>query len=198
MREIIKDFGPTVVSFLALLVSALSALLVSDINRRTLIQKQQDDERKEIYKKLNSFYGPFRQLIGKSFELYGLFTRVREPGFRTLTALLAGERFEGNDKTLLEQILKVTDELDKLILNNSGLIDDEDLKQVLQKASAHFTLLRLASEGHLAGQEERFKDHIFPRDLTPKIEEEIKRLNGRLNHLNTEVYQSVFKRIFTG
>ncbi len=197
MREIIKDFGPTLVSFLALFVSALSALLVSDINRRTLVQKQQDDERKEIYKKLNSFYGPFRQLLGKSFELYGLFTRSREPDFRTLTALLAGEKFEGNDKILLEQILKITDEMDKLILNNSGLIDDEGLKQVLQKASAHFTILKLASEGHIAGEQERFKDHVFPRDLTPKIEEEISRLKNRLDQLNTEVYRSVFKRIFT-
>ena len=56
MRDIIKDFGPTVVSLLAVVVSSVSLFFVSAYNRRTLIQRQQEDERKEIYKKLNSSY----------------------------------------------------------------------------------------------------------------------------------------------
>jgi hypothetical protein len=88
--------------------------------------------------------------------------------------------------------------MEEMILTNSGLIDDEELKQVLQRASAHYTLLRLAYEGQITGQIERFKEHVFPRELTPKIEAEIARLKGRLEELNREIYRGRFVRFFRG
>jgi hypothetical protein len=188
MRDFIKDIGPTVISFLAVLVSASSMYLIRDFNRRSLVQKQQDDIKKEIYKKLNEFYGPFQQLLGKSRELYEIFTYSRGEDFRTLVALLEGEKFVGNDKVLIEQILKVTDKIEEMILSNSGLIDDDDLKALLQRASAHFTLIRLAYEGRIVGEIDRFKDRIFPRELAPKISSEIARLKRQLEDLNREVH----------
>jgi len=196
MRDAVKDLGPTFISFLAVLVSLVSTRLVSEFNRRSLVQKQQDDERKEIYKKLNEFYGPFQQLLGKSFELYQIFNRSRGGSPRTLIALLEGQSFDGNDKVLLEQILKVTDKMEEMILTKSGLIDDGELKPVLQRASTHFTLIHLAYEGQIIGQTERFEGHVFPKELAPKIESEIERLKKRLDELNTEVYRSPLVQFF--
>lgn len=178
------------VSVVAVIFSGVSLYVVSRYNMRTLIQKQREDERKEIYQKLNSFYGPLQRLLGKSLLLYQIFTYSRGGDFRTLVALLQGETFEGNDEELLNQIINLDNEMDALILKNSGLVDKEELKQVLDQASTHFTLIRLAKEKKLTGQIERFSNHVYPRDLAPRIQEEIKRLRGRLDELNTEVQQS--------
>lgn len=157
MRNWIKDAGPTIVSFTAVLVSTLSLFIISEYNRRTLIQKQHEEERKDINKKLNSFYGPLQRLLGKSATLYELFMYNRPEGFRTLVALLDGEVFTGNDNQLLEQILKIGKQIDGLILNNSGLIDDDKLKPILDKATTHFTLIRLAKDKHITKDIDRFK-----------------------------------------
>ena len=178
MLEIIKAIGP-------ILLGLAGLALGYYFNRRQIKQKNIEEERKEIYKKLNSFYGPLRQLLGISFELYERLRASRPEDYRTLVSLLKGEKFEGNDKILLEQILEVEKAMDKLILEQSGLVDNEELHRLLSKAAAHFRLLRLAYEGNLTGQADRFKDHVFPRELTPKIEEEIRKLKARLDQLNT-------------
>lgn len=203
MRDWIKDAGPSIVSFTAVLISALSLLILSEYNRRTLIQKQHEEERKEIYKKLNSFYGPLQRLLGKSATLHELFMHNRPEGFRTLVALLDGEVFTGNDNQLLEQILKIGKQIDGLILNNSGLIDDDHLKRILDKASTHFTLIRLAKDKHIIKDIDRFKGHVFPRDaknpsndLNALLDAEVKRLKGRLNELNSEIYKGWFSQQF--
>jgi hypothetical protein len=139
---------------------------------RTLIQKQREDERKEIYQKLNSFYGPLQRLLGKSEMLYKIFVSSHGENFRTLVALLQGVKFEGNDEELLNQILDLDNEMDRIILKNSGMVDNEELKQVLDQASTHFSLIRLAKEARLTGEVERFSEHVFPRDLSPRVEEE--------------------------
>lgn len=127
---------------------------------------------------------PLRQLRGISSELYGRFTANRSGDFRTLIVLLKGEKFEGNDKILIEQILEVSEKIDDLILKNSGLVDDPELNRLLYRASTHFRILRLAYHGNLVGDVERFEDYVFPRELDKKIEEQIKRLKRRLEELN--------------
>src|SRR5262249_13420485 len=97
----IKDLGPIIVGLTGLIIGYI-------YNRHSLRQKQFEDERKEIYKKLNSFYGPLRQLRGISAQLYEMLRANRDKNFRTLVALLNGEKFEGNDKVLLEQILTIS------------------------------------------------------------------------------------------
>lgn len=177
MLEFFKTIGPIIVGLAGLLVGYY-------YNKRLLAQKNHEDERKEIYKKLNSFYGPMKQLLGVSFELYERLTSSRPKGFRTLVALLNGEKFQGNDKILLEQILDVEEHMDRLILEQSGLVDDEELQKLLSKVSAHFRLIRLAYKGDLVGQAERFEGNVFPREITGKIEKEIARLKSRLDVLN--------------
>ena len=97
---------------------------------------------------------------------------------------LKGEQFTGNDKILIEQILEVSEKIDDLILQNSGLIDDEQLSQLLYKASTHFRILRLAYHGNLVGEVERFEARVFPRTLDETIEEQLKHFKQRLEELN--------------
>jgi hypothetical protein len=107
---------------LGVLLGFVGVILTFFVNRRVLQQQAHDEERKSIYKKLNSFYGPFQQLRGTSQELYKMFIPTQDGNFRTLTALLDGKKFEGNDQILLEQIIDVSEKLDKLIVKQSGLV----------------------------------------------------------------------------
>ncbi len=79
---------------------------------------------------------------------------------------------------------KVSKKLDSLILDNSGLIDSPELRETLSKAGAHFRILRLAYEGDLTGDEERFKANVFPRELDQQVDNQIKKLKLRLDELN--------------
>jgi hypothetical protein len=153
-------------------------------NERSLTQKGHEDERKEISKKLNSFYGPVRQLLGTSFEFYKVLTLSRPKDFRTLVFLLEGGIFEGNDAVLLQLILDVGENIERLIDEQSGLVDNKDLYELLWKLRTHIRLISLAANGKLKGEKERFEQHVFPRDVTDKIEKEILRLNARLAELN--------------
>jgi|GEM_PF-3897394 len=104
MLEFIQIIGPIILGLVGLLAGFI-------YNHRMLKQKQYEDERKEIYKKLNSFYGPFTYLRGISRELYQRFRASRGEDFRTLIVLLEGEKFENNDKILIEQIIEVSKRL---------------------------------------------------------------------------------------
>lgn len=167
------------------LAVGLTGLILGYVyNKRLLDEKKHEEERKEIYKKLNSFYGPALFLLDTSRELYERFTLPRGDDFRTLVALLEGEKFEGNDAVLLQQIFEVTAKLEELIYTQSGLVEDEELQKLLARAGAHFRILRLAYEGNLTGDKERFEDYVFPRELTDKIREQSEKLQNRLKELN--------------
>jgi hypothetical protein len=167
-----------------LAVAVISLILTHRSNRRTLLQKAYEDEIKNIQERLNSFYGPFRQLLGTSERLYAEFrSHQQDPEtFRTLVALLKGKQFVGNDKMLIEQIIEITTKLDELILSRSALISEE-LQPTLWEASTHFRLIRLAYEGKLAGEPERFERFVYPRVLNDAINTEIDRLRQRLDVL---------------
>jgi hypothetical protein len=179
--EVVVEFITT----LAPIIVGLVALLVGyHYNKRLLTQKNHEDERKEIYKKLNSFYGPVRQLLGTSYEFSNLLRASRPEEFRTLVFLLEGNSFEGNDKVVLQQILEIGKHIERLVRDKSGLVEDKNLYELLWKLSTHIRLIRLASQGKLKGQRERFEEHVFPREIGEKIEKEILRLNTRLTELN--------------
>jgi hypothetical protein len=176
-RDPVKDYGPVFVAVVSLFLAYL-------YNRKILHSNNVNEERKDIHTRLNEFYGPLRQLLGVSRDLYGRFRYSKPDNFRTLIVLLEGHIFEGNDKALLEQILKVTRAIDQLILKKSGLVDNLELHALLSKASTHFRLMRLAYEGQLSGDIERFQDHIFPLELAERIDAQIEGLQSRLNDLN--------------
>ncbi len=166
------------------LLGFVGIYLTYNVNHLLLQQKTKEEERQAIYRKLDCFYGPFKQLLGTSRELTRLFRASRGDDFRTLTALLQGDNFEGNDKVLLDQILEINEKIDDLIIKQVGQIDAEELRRLLWRASTHYRILRLAAQGVLVGEVKRFENHVFPRDLDDKISEEITRLQKRLEELH--------------
>lgn len=178
MIQFITDIGPIVVGIAGILLGYI-------FNLRMLRRQRHEDERKESYKKLNAFYGPFQQRLGKGRELYLVFSASRPPEFRTLTAMLKGEKFSGTDKILLEEILKINSEMEELITSQSGLIDDPDLRHLLAKAGTHFRILDVIYRKKIRGDLDRFESHVFPRELSEKIEVEIQKLKARLKKLNS-------------
>ena len=187
MQAMLKDietWGPIAVGVGGVLVALTSLLLSHFFNRRLLKEKQIEEERREIYKKLNSFYGPVLQLLKQSRDLYEMFTANRHKDFSTLIALLEGQEFSGNDNVLLTQIFEVTEKIEDLMYTNSGLVEDKELRDLLAQAGSHFRLLRLAYHGELEGEPERFKDRVFSRELEPKVEQQTRKLEARLDELN--------------
>lgn len=176
--EIVKTLGTTIVG-----VVSIGASLV--INSRILKSKLRDDELKEINSKLNEFYGPFIQLKEKNKILYELFTKDKDDDFKTLVSLLNEEKFNGNDKKLLNEIIEIDKNLEILIVEKGGYIENSKLRELFAKASAHFNIMNQAYNGTLSGEVERFKEYIYPRELDNEIKNEVNRLNCRIKELNS-------------
>lgn len=169
---------------IGVILGFVGVIFTFSTSRRALKLRTLEEERKSIYEKISTFYGPFQQLRGINYELYKVFRARRGEDFRTLTALLTGEKFEGNDKILLDNIINNSERLEKLIIEKSGLIDSEELRQLLWTAATHFRLIQLASQGILIGEIERFKPYLFPRTLDDIVNMEIKKLRRRLEEIN--------------
>ena len=98
-----------------------------------------------------------------------------------------GHEFSGNEKILLEQIIKLGEESEKLIQEQSGLIDNTDLRQeILPRATTHFLLIRLAYDGKLRGESEYYRDLTYPRELIDRLEERKQQLENDLDKLNKQ------------
>lgn len=177
MTDFIIGIGPIIVGLAGIIFGYI-------LNIRMMKRQNHEDERKEIYKKLNTFYGPFQQRLEKTHELYGVFTDMRELEFRTLTTLLKGTKFVGTDKILLEEILKINAEMEELIIVQGGLIDDGSLRQLLAKAGTHFRILDVIYKNNVQSDFQRFESYIFPKELGATIEGEIQKLKQRLNEIN--------------
>ncbi|WP_159798932.1 hypothetical protein [Flavobacterium sp. MK4S-17] len=177
----VKDLGPIIIGLLALWFSYIQIM-------KTLKAKKEDEERAEIRKKLDELYGPLLQLRKKSNLLYEKFTekyRVNDANFSTLIYLLNGHVFSGNDKILLDEIIKIGELTEKLIHDKAGLIDDTNLRTVtLPLATTHFLILRLAYDGALTGDISRFTNLTFPRNLDQLLEQRKFELEQRLTKLN--------------
>lgn len=174
-------YSPIIIGFGALLISVYQI-------RRSEKQKKDENKRSEIYKKLNDFYGPFIHLRKKSDILYSKFQknyRTLDPNFSTLKYLLKGHQFKNNEKALLEEIINLGAECEKLIHSKAGLIDDDLLRNdLIPKASTHYLLLRLAYNGNLSGDMDNFIDSSFPNEIDAQLEDRKKELESVLNKLN--------------
>lgn len=179
----------TLIAPIISLIVAIGAMIFSYRQfKKGIYAERQKEERQEIYKKLNDFYGPLIQLRQKSNLLYQQFSkeyRVIDPNFATLTYLLNGGKFDGNDKVLLEEILELGKKCETLIHSKAGLIDDSDLRNnIIPRATTHYLILRLAYNSKLQGEAEKFKDLTFPRNMDELLEKRKKTLELRLEELN--------------
>ena len=180
------DFGPALVGLLGVISFIVAYLQIRRSFEQTdklLEERQREEERNEIQRKLNEFYGPCQTLMQESKMLHDLFKHDNE--FRTLIELLEGREFTGNDKVLLEQVMNVTDKISDLIIDKSGLIEDEeeDLQELLSKARVHFRILRLAYNNGLSGGTDRLEEYVYPKALDDEIKRKKRELENRLTEL---------------
>lgn len=122
---------PTIISSTGAVLVGVVAIYYSYRQfTKTLLSKKDEEKRQDIYKKLNEFYGPLLQLRKKSNILYNKFRASyisQYPNFSTLTYLLDNGIISGNEKVLLDEIINIGIQCEKLIHEKSGLIDDADL-----------------------------------------------------------------------
>ena len=179
-------------AFLVQIIGIIAASVVGSIgiyyqflsNKGLLKRQQVEDERREIYQKLNAFYGPYQQRLAASSGLHEYLSAPKEQSSRLLDILLSRKpQLDENDKELLAQIIKINEELDHLTLTHGGLVDDPELRLLISKASTYFRIISLAYSGRVAGKE-HFKGIIFPKELVSKLEEDIISLKKRLDELN--------------
>jgi hypothetical protein len=184
--EALVDFGPVIVGGLGVASFIIVYFRIKDSIQQTekrLRERQKEEERNEIQRKLNEFYGPCQTLMRETKMLHDLFKHDDE--FRTLTELLEGREFTGNNEVLLEQVMEVTDKISDLIIDKSGLIEDEEenLQELLSRARVHFRILRLAYNDELSEDTERLKEYVYPKDLDDEIKRKKTELENRLNKL---------------
>lgn len=189
-EQIPKLLNPTVI---AALIAACVAFFSAVLSFRTLRIQRIESERQEIYKKLNSFYGPMRLHLNSSNELYELFKtsikkRITNPDdFRTLPFILSGNVFSKTEKELLSQIIKIGKKMEKIINQNAGLIDDDNLHKEMTDLNTHIIIIRSAYNGKFeTGREieELLKAKTFPNEITNRIDATFKILKRRLTQLN--------------
>ncbi|MCB0197557.1 MAG: hypothetical protein KDJ65_36765 [Anaerolineae bacterium] len=154
-----------------------------NLSSRAAGPQRREDERREIERKLRTFYGPLQQRLNRTKTLAVIFRANRPLEFRTLTALLQGEKFTGNDAELVNEIIQLGQEVEELLINEGGTVDDPYLRDLLIKAGTHFRILRMAYDGKLKGEVDRFKEFVFPRELDQAVEDQRQRLKTRLNEL---------------
>jgi hypothetical protein len=180
---------PTIIASAGAIAVGVIAIIFSFFQfKKSLEAEKMREERKEIHKKLDEFYGPLLQLRMKSNKLYQKFNakfRDKDPNFATLTYLLNGHKFTGNDEILLKEILSIGEWCEKLMHDKAGLIDDSNLRtNIVPQATTHFLILRLAYKGALQGDAEMYKDLVFPKEIDELLEKRKKELEKRLDELN--------------
>ena len=172
--ELIKTTGPIIVGLGAIIASYF-------FNKKMLRLKKNEDRINLINKKLTEFYGPFQHYRETTTLIYRRFSSGKDDNFKTVRELLSGKKFTGNDKILLNEILKLNEKIEDLILSKAGLIEDTKLRSdVLPRFSSHILLLRLICKGKIKGEFDRFEDDIFPQEIDIEIER-------RINELQTEL-----------
>ena len=182
------EFGKIIVAVLPSVCTIIVALISSFMVIRA---GRKDRKRSEIEKTrsvLHDFYYPYVFLLKRNDIIYQAFSKSykeKDPNFRTLIYLLKGYKFEGNDKILLEKIIENTIQLNKLITEQSGFIDNGQLLLCLSKMSAHYTMLELAYCGKISSNNEKyFDEYVHPNEIFDMIDQEINKLNKRIQTLD--------------
>jgi len=182
-------------------------------NTNQLIIRSIEEKRKYYLKKLNEFYLPLMNYLESSKSIYNKFFEGKPKGFRTLTYLLNrnkeinGIRYQltANDESLLKQILDIGTQITNLIDKKSGLIEDPELKNnykpnpeitdikldeeisILTLLQTHLRIIRLAKEGDLTGESERYEKYVYPREINFILKEIIEKTKGNVKQLDQNI-----------
>lgn len=179
-----RIFNPVVI---AAIIGALVSLPGFVLNFQNSRLQRKKSERDEIYKKLNNFYGPIRLQLKTSKELYNLFStsvkqRLNLQEFRTLPHILDGKDLNRTEKTLLNQILKVGKTIEKIIDNNAGLIDNDDIHNEMVLLGTHLRIIRKAKNGDYSIGSQKLtllESKTFP-DIEKRIDQIFWKLKSEL------------------
>jgi hypothetical protein len=188
-------------SAIAAIIAALVALYSVYLSSRNFKIQRIESERQEIYKKLNDFYGPMRMLLKTSCEFSLLLKKNKEHlkrddenGFRVLTYLIRGGKFETSDNALLQKIIYDGKKIEKVILNNAGLIDGDNLHLDLNRLLTHIRLIRMASMGEFetgVNMDRPYDKKVFPRAVNHIIDQKFFELKLRLETLNRNTNETI-------
>jgi hypothetical protein len=184
-----KDIAYLITAIVALGGLWLSHRTIRQTRALTIQQMQRNADEavaKSLEEKLEKFYGPLIQLRNTSRLLYKIFTARQKDSenFSTLISLLAGTEFKGNDGILLDEIIRIGEETEQLILKSSGLVD-ANLQPLLGRATTHYRVLRLAHEKKLTGEAALFSAHRFPLELDVAIMVKVVEIENKIRRFRT-------------
>lgn len=232
-EQLIKLDNKIIAALIAAIVSIIIAVL-NYLNQRKALKLQarqlsnieKESKIEKIQKQLNDFYVPFDQYLSKTTEYYKNFRNGLPKEFRTLVYLIdknaTFENSEGNfekvnlndDKSkILRVIISIQEELQKLIIEKSSIIDDPfliksynpdtsitDIKLLIDKEqpssipkeigmltlfSMHIDYLKMAFNGQIDKSELKIiKNYVYPRELNNKIKNNIKDLRNKISELS--------------
>lgn|GEM_PF-3180639 len=180
----IVKLSPSIVGLAALLVANSNNKKVWKMNFELLKDRKNDETRKETYKKLNSFYGPLLYLRSISKNLHVSLVKTRGNSVSTLELLLSREIITDDENEIIGSILDISDSIDRLIIQNSGLIDDKSLREILSHMGIHLRILRLAFDKKISGPFSKYEHYTFPVGLDDMLISEMARLDKELKEMN--------------
>lgn len=185
--DIIGTLAPVLIAGLAIWFGYLQA-------KKAISGDKHLEERKEIYHRLNNFYGPILQYLQKSGKLYKRFKiRFAEENtqFRSITYFIENGTGDltSTEKDIFDEIIRIGTNIEKIVFKNSGLVMDKELtKAVLSDYTTHLYFLQLAYSGRLAREDPtEYIKYAFPRDIEAKVIAAKERLEARLESLNTSM-----------
>jgi hypothetical protein len=173
---------------------------LSEQTRNQLKYNRLSKDQDYYLEKLNDFYYPLKNYLDSSRNFYDIFKIGKPKGFRTLTYLLDRNQtynnvgkviLTTNDTVLLEKIFEIGSEIEKLIASKRSIIDDKEfinpyvpsaefseVKNPEGKSLLSLTLsfIRMAYQGYLQGDTEKYAMYVYPRELNIKVDEQIEKL----------------------
>lgn len=183
-----KDWATLLTGFgglLGVFVAALAIWSNGRSSRATTIQKANEKELESLQSKLDDFYGPYlqlsktNQLIADDFK-----SRHSSPKHMRILLLLLDPTWrhslKSGDQAFIEEILAIDGKLLDLIQDKSGLTSNV-IQEYLWRAASHFRIIKMAFDGKLENDPQRFIHHAYPKQLDEIIDLEIKRIQGRID-----------------
>ncbi len=184
-------------SLIAILGIVLGGLITYFINSRSIMIEKNKIEILRLRSYLNSFYHPYLLLSKKNTQIYTVFSKhliENDPNYRTLIYLLKGYNFNDNQQALLKEIINNDNELNELIIKHSNIIENRDLLIKLSEMSAHYTLLGLAFNREITGDEKAFEAYVHSNEVIDMIESEIKIIESKISFFeNNKKYKKEAK-----
>lgn len=189
LQEIVAQVSP--------IVSLFGGLFIF---YKYLADRKESRRLKQIEKlesQLRTFFGPLKELREESKGLYEIFAvqfkhdYEAEHGrrFRTLRYLRNNkpESLPQYDQEILKSIINISKKNIDFIEEHGGAIESTALSSLLGSLCAHFRVMEIGAEGKLVDAPTRLEEVVFPLETDGAIDNEIKKINCKLNKLRNNL-----------